>query len=311
MRGTEVAAGRRPTPAVTVRGDGANLAGVALAQVLGLFALFELPAALLGVSAAGVGRWIEVTLLTLGVLLVTGASVLLHRGSGTWWVVALAGAGAAGAGLAWPWLAEASSSGVQFHLVGTEDLGLFGEVSWAAVWATLKLLLATCLTLAGAVLLTRSARSGALPAQTLARTAGRCLSFDGRSGVGEYVWFSVPSTVLGLALLASVTVGVQSALLDPTAPTARFVSLAVPVLWHGLLHLAVGLPVIALTVRRLQDRGHGLPFLLVLLVPVIGGLILLVACLLPGTRGPNRFGPPPSTVLDLPTTPGPDRVRRT
>jgi len=60
-----------------------------------------------------------------------------------------------------------------------------------------------------------------------------------------------------------------------------------------ILDIVVGLPLIltgiALAVRRLHDSGRTGWWWWIGLVPVVGGIILLVFYLLPGTRGPNRY----------------------
>jgi uncharacterized membrane protein YhaH (DUF805 family) len=69
--------------------------------------------------------------------------------------------------------------------------------------------------------------------------------------------------------------------------------------WYGfgtlriILMAAVFLPGLAVAVRRLHDTGRSGIVLLLGLVPVIGGLILLVFLILPGNPGPNRYGPKP------------------
>lgn len=44
---------------------------------------------------------------------------------------------------------------------------------------------------------------------------------------------------------------------------------------------------------RLHDRGHSAWWLLFVLLPLAGGIVLLVQMCLPGDPGPNRYGPPP------------------
>ncbi len=65
----------------------------------------------------------------------------------------------------------------------------------------------------------------------------------------------------------------------------------------GLLMLvfALGLliPSLALGFRRLHDIDKSAWWLLIGLIPIIGGLVLLYFAVLPGTVGPNRFGPDP------------------
>jgi len=56
--------------------------------------------------------------------------------------------------------------------------------------------------------------------------------------------------------------------------------------------LAVLVPGIAVTVRRLHDTGRSGWWILIGLVPIVG-LVLLVFMFLDGTPGPNKYGPSP------------------
>jgi len=58
--------------------------------------------------------------------------------------------------------------------------------------------------------------------------------------------------------------------------------------------LAVFLPSLAVTIRRLHDTDRIGWWSLVALIPLVGWIILLVLMALPGTPGPNRYGPPPA-----------------
>ena len=64
-------------------------------------------------------------------------------------------------------------------------------------------------------------------------------------------------------------------------------------LFTGLYALAAIVPCLALTVRRLHDTDRGGLWILISLVPLIGGVVLFVFMLLEGTSGGNRFGPDP------------------
>jgi len=65
---------------------------------------------------------------------------------------------------------------------------------------------------------------------------------------------------------------------------------------YGLYGLGVLIPSIAVAWRRMQDTGrHGL-WILLGLIPFVGGIILLVFMVLPGTPGPNEFGPEPAAI---------------
>ncbi len=50
---------------------------------------------------------------------------------------------------------------------------------------------------------------------------------------------------------------------------------------------------VATAVRRMHDQGKSGLFLLVMLMPFVGGLVFLVITLLPGEEEWNRFGPNP------------------
>ena len=56
-----------------------------------------------------------------------------------------------------------------------------------------------------------------------------------------------------------------------------------------LYRLAVLLPALAVGARRLHDTGRSAWWLLLLLLPVIGPIVLLVFYLQPGTSGVNRY----------------------
>jgi len=61
--------------------------------------------------------------------------------------------------------------------------------------------------------------------------------------------------------------------------------------WVGLL---LTWPLVAISAKRWHDRDRSGWWVLVLLLPVVGVLWLLADNgLVRGTRGPNRFGPPP------------------
>ena len=64
-------------------------------------------------------------------------------------------------------------------------------------------------------------------------------------------------------------------------------------LLSGLYTVAVILPSIAVTVRRLHDTDRSGWWYLLVFVPLIGGLVILVFMLLDSTPGSNRFGSNP------------------
>jgi uncharacterized membrane protein YhaH (DUF805 family) len=61
----------------------------------------------------------------------------------------------------------------------------------------------------------------------------------------------------------------------------------------GAYALAVLLPGLAVSVRRLHDSGKPWTRLLLVLVPIAGAVILIVNFARPGQPGENSYGPPP------------------
>ena len=62
-------------------------------------------------------------------------------------------------------------------------------------------------------------------------------------------------------------------------------------LLQSLYSLAVLIPSIAVTVRRLHDTGRTGWWILISLIPFIGGLVLLIFMVLDSQQGTNRYGP--------------------
>jgi uncharacterized membrane protein YhaH (DUF805 family) len=122
-------------------------------------------------------------------------------------------------------------------------------------------------------------------------------SFSGRARRREYwLWqvflFLVSLFFAGL-LLATLPAGWDMA--DPDAmvmmaQTGGAASLVAALI--GLVSLALILPGIAVSVRRLHDRDMS-GWWLLLGLTAVGGLVLFIFYLLDGTPGPNRHGPDP------------------
>jgi uncharacterized membrane protein YhaH (DUF805 family) len=108
----------------------------------------------------------------------------------------------------------------------------------------------------------------------------RYTEFDGRSDRPEFWWFALINVIVSLVLYA---IGV--------AAFGLVGGQLVGVL-YGLVTLLPGLGV---EIRRLHDTNRSGWWILIGLIPVIGGIILIVFFASAGTHGPNRFGaqPPP------------------
>jgi uncharacterized membrane protein YhaH (DUF805 family) len=66
-------------------------------------------------------------------------------------------------------------------------------------------------------------------------------------------------------------------------------------LLSGIFSVLVIIPAILVYIKRWHDRDKSGWWMLILLIPIVGAIWFLVELgFLPGTPGPNRFGPPPS-----------------
>ncbi len=71
-----------------------------------------------------------------------------------------------------------------------------------------------------------------------------------------------------------------------------------PGILGGIYALALLLPGIAVTVRRLHDTERSGWWILIGFVPLVGFIVLLVFMCLDGSGGPNKFGPDPKAAPD-------------
>src|SRR5262249_26439330 len=106
------------------------------------------------------------------------------------------------------------------------------------------------------------------------------VGFSGRARRTEYWMFALFNAIifLVLAILAAITRSFFFWIL------------------YAIYALAVLIPGLAVAWRRMQDTGRNGLWILLGLIPFAGGIILLVFMLLPGTPGPNEFGPDPKAI---------------
>ena len=117
----------------------------------------------------------------------------------------------------------------------------------------------------------------------------RYAEFSGRSRRKEYWMFALLNFLIAafvglVTLVMAVSVSSESAMMLVVTP--------VLILWF-LLSLALIVPGVAVTIRRLHDTDRSGWTILLALIPLIGPIILLVFYCTPGTPGPTRFGPDP------------------
>lgn len=126
--------------------------------------------------------------------------------------------------------------------------------------------------------------------------------FSGRARRAEYWWFAAfqAGVVAVLYILGAIFAGMSaaSASIDPTTgavETSRGGGYVVALLLYGvaaLWALALFVPGLAVTVRRLHDTNRSGWWWLISFVP-FGSLVLLVFCVMEGTPGPNLYGADP------------------
>jgi uncharacterized membrane protein YhaH (DUF805 family) len=103
------------------------------------------------------------------------------------------------------------------------------------------------------------------------------VGFEGRAARSEF-WFWA---------LFAVLVSIATQVLDGILFGQQFGLLS------GIAALAMFLPGLAVSVRRLHDRDKSGWFVLLYFIPLVGFIILLIWFCMRGTVGPNRFGPDP------------------
>ena len=112
--------------------------------------------------------------------------------------------------------------------------------------------------------------------------------FSGRAGRSEY-WFFVLFNVI-----ISIVLGAIDALIF------GFNAQSGMGLLGGLYSLAVLIPSIAVSVRRLHDTDRSGWWILIAFIPLIGAIVLLVFMVMGSMPGDNRFGAYPSETPDGP-----------
>lgn len=104
------------------------------------------------------------------------------------------------------------------------------------------------------------------------------VTFSGRARRAEYWWFILAT------ILVSIVLGVIDGLLGLGGEFG---------LLSNIWSLAVFLPSLAAGARRLHDTDRSAWWLLIMLLPLIGVIVLIVFFAQKGTDGPNRFGADP------------------
>jgi uncharacterized membrane protein YhaH (DUF805 family) len=117
--------------------------------------------------------------------------------------------------------------------------------------------------------------------EAVQRVLSKYVDFTGRAPRSEYWWWVL--ALVGAAFAVSFVVAIFTG--DPDVADGLV----------GLLWLGTILPSLAVGVRRLHDTDRSGWWLLIGLVPLVGGIVLIVLMATEGSRHPNRYGPPVSS----------------
>ena len=111
---------------------------------------------------------------------------------------------------------------------------------------------------------------------TFSESVSTCLKkyfvFEGRASRSEYWWFQL--------------------IVSPSYLISTIIENEIGYFFLGITLFTL-IPAISAGVRRLHDTNRSGFFLLLSIIPFIGGLVLLFFLIPEGTKGKNRFGPDP------------------
>ena len=116
--------------------------------------------------------------------------------------------------------------------------------------------------------------------------------FSGRASRSEFWWWALVAFLVGIVIeiigLSSGAMGMSMYQSGFTPGASFWIVWVVAAAWG----LATIIPTLALTWRRLHDTNLAGPFYFLVLVPFVGGIILLVLTLLPSKPEGARFDRP-------------------
>lgn len=127
--------------------------------------------------------------------------------------------------------------------------------------------------------------------QAVSSVLGQYAGFRGRARRAEFWWWNLFTLLVGVAVaVAEVSLGLDGVSLGLAGDTGGPLS--------TLLALALLLPNVTVTVRRLHDVSRSGWWLAIALVPFVGLVVLLVFFLTASTPGWNQHGPDPRLPAD-------------
>jgi uncharacterized membrane protein YhaH (DUF805 family) len=121
--------------------------------------------------------------------------------------------------------------------------------------------------------------------QAISTVFKKYAEFSGLAPRPEFWWWILFTTLVSM-LLGSIPVPMW------TVTDAGQLGITMTTALAGMWGLAVLLPTLAVTVRRLRDAGYGWGHLFWLLLPVAGAIVLIVLCAQPTRLTVQATAPP-------------------
>ena len=125
--------------------------------------------------------------------------------------------------------------------------------------------------------------------------------FSGRARRSEFWYFNLVNAIIGfgayLLMIAALFTSYATATPSDSGETGTLPVLLIVV--YGLFvlfGLAILVPQLAVSVRRLPDTGRSGRYLHLSFIPLIGAILLLVWWATESQPGPNRWGPTPKAI---------------
>ena len=114
----------------------------------------------------------------------------------------------------------------------------------------------------------------------------------GRATRAEYWWFQLLGVLLGVFIMVATVPAAFAAEASSRIATGLGLISAFGLLVAFLAAMAMVVPTVAVTVRRLHDTGKSAHYLWFYLVPFVGPLIMLVFFVQTSEPIPNKYGNP-------------------
>jgi uncharacterized membrane protein YhaH (DUF805 family) len=121
---------------------------------------------------------------------------------------------------------------------------------------------------------------------------GNYVTFSGRARRSEY-WFWVLFVIIAIVIATAIDGMINPDLVTTSSGDGMYGVSATGGIVALIVSLALFLPGLAMTVRRLHDIDRSGWWILIGLIPLIGFIVLLVFYCTDGTQGSNRFGEDP------------------